>query len=218
MLCPNHRNTHVPLVKISRSACSREMAVSSVSVLAVGVHCLSSAQSRAAIRRMLLLVPRASFVISSAFLAATITMGETSAFSGYDAGKGGLLLAQDATPSQSASATTGIIPADRRTTWNPGLNAVGGIPNRTMTYVTLSPLGGSLDDTMVIQRALDTCPRGQVVKLSPGTFNINGKGLYFRRSECTLRGSGTGALGSGDGGIGSSKPTATPIAISLFSM
>jgi hypothetical protein len=149
---------------------------------------------------MLLLVLRASFVISSAFLAATITMGETSAFSGYDAGKGSLLLAQDATPSQSASATTGIIPADRRTTWNPGLNAVGGIPNRTMTYVTLSPLGGSLDDTMAIQRALDTCPRGQVVKLSPGTFNINGKGLYFRRPECTLRGSGTGALGSGDGG------------------
>jgi hypothetical protein len=39
-------------------------------------------------------------------------------------------------------------------------------------------------------RALDTCPRGQVVKLSPGTFNINGGGLRFRRSDCTLRGSG----------------------------
>jgi hypothetical protein len=159
---------------------------------------LSSARSRAAIRRMLLRVPRASFVIPSAFLAATITLG--SVFSGYDAGNGSLLLAQDATPSQSASAMTGIIPADRKTTWNPGLDAVGGIPNRTMTYVTLSPRGGSLDDTVAIQRALDTCPRGQVVKLSPGTFNINGNGLHFRRSECTLRGSGTGALGSGDGG------------------
>jgi hypothetical protein len=51
-----------------------------------------------------------------------------------------------------------------------------------MTYVTLSPLGGSLDDTMAIQRALDTYPRGQVAKLSPGTFNINGKGLYFRET------------------------------------
>ena len=84
----------------------------------------------------------------------------------------------------------------------PRTNAVGGIPNRTMTYVTLSPRGGSLDDTVAIQRALDTCPRGQVVELSPGTFNINGSGLHFRRSECTLRGSGTGALGSGDEGFG----------------
>jgi hypothetical protein len=149
---------------------------------------------------MLVRVPRASFVIPSALLAATITMGETSVFSGYDGGNGSLLLAQDATPSQSVSARTEIIPADRRTTWNPGLNAAGGIPNRTMTYVTLSPRGGSLDDTVAIQRALDNCPPGQVVKLSPGTFNINGNGLHFRRSECTLRGSGTGALGSGDGG------------------
>ena len=133
-------------------------------------------------------------------LTATITMGETDVFSGYDTGSGSLLLAQHATPPRSASATTGIIPADRRTTWNPGLNAVGGIPNRTTTYMTLSPRGGSLDDTMAIQSALDTCPRGQVVKLSPGTFNINGSGLHFRRPECTLRGSGTGALGSGDGG------------------
>jgi len=86
------------------------------------------------------------------------------------------------------------------TTWNPGLNAVGGIPDRTTTYQTLSPRGGSLDDTAAIQRALDTCPRGQVVKLSPGTFNINGGGLHFRRTDCTLRGSGTGALGSGNGG------------------
>jgi hypothetical protein len=159
---------------------------------------LSSAQSRAAIRRMLLRVPRASSVIPSALVAATVTLG--SIFSGYDAGNGSLLLAQDATPSQRASAMTGIIPADRRTTWNPGLNAVGGIPNRTMIYATLSPRGGSLDDTVAIERALDTCPRGQVVKLSPGTFNINGGGLHFRRSECTLRGSGTGAPGSGDGG------------------
>jgi hypothetical protein len=160
---------------------------------------LSSAQSRAAICRMFLLVGRASFVVPSAFLTATITMGEVSVFSSDDVGNS-ILLAQDGTPSQSASATTGIIPADRRTTWNPGLKAVGGIPNRTMTYVTLSPRGGALDDTAVIQRALDTCPRGQVVKLSPGTFNINGSGLHFRRSECTLRGSGTGAMGSGNGG------------------
>jgi hypothetical protein len=146
---------------------------------------------------MLLLVRRASLVIPSTFLAATITMGETSVSAGDDSGNGSLLLAQDASPSQSAG---GIIPADRMTTWNPGLNAAGGIPNRTTIWLTLSPRGGSLDDTARIQAALDSCPRGQVVKLNPGTFNINAGGLYFRRSECTLRGSGTGALGSGDGG------------------
>ena len=72
---------------------------------------------------------------------------------------------------------------------------MGGIPNRTMTCVTLSPLGGSLDDTMVIQRALDTYPRGQVVKLSPGTFNINGKGLYFRMMYIAWLGHGGAGIG-----------------------
>lgn len=164
---------------------------------------MSSIQSCAAICRVLLLVPRVSSVIPSVFLATTISLGGNSVFAGDDARHGGLLLAQDVTPSQRASATTptpGIIPADRITTWNPGLNAVGGIPNRTTIYLTLSPRGGALDDTGRIQGALDTCPRGQVVKLSPGTFNINGNGLTFRRSDCTLRGSGTGELGSGNGG------------------
>lgn len=39
-----------------------------------------------------------------------------------------------------------------------------------------------------------------MVKLSPGTFRIEGEGLRFRSSDCTLRGSGTGVLGSGEGG------------------
>jgi hypothetical protein len=111
-------------------------------------------------------------------------------------------LGPDTALSQGERAAThmaGIIPADRMTTWNPGLNAVGGIPNRTTIYQTLSPLGGSLDDTAAIQRALDACPPDQVVKLSSGTFNINGGGLHLR-TNCILRGSGTGALGSGDGG------------------
>jgi hypothetical protein len=155
-------------------------------------------QSLAGIRRTLLLVLCASF-----------------------AGNGNLLLAQGATLSESASTTTqtgGIIPADRMTTWNPGLNAVGGIPNRTTIYRTLSPRGGSLDDTAAIQSALDTCRPGQVVKLSPGTFNINGMGLHFKKSECTLRGSGTGALGSGNGGTRLIKADATQIGTSPFSM
>jgi hypothetical protein len=159
-------------------------------------------QSLAGMHRTLLLVLCASFVVLGALLAVTSTMGETSGFAGGDSGNGNLVLAQDTRILQSASATTQtgeIIPADRITTWNPGLDA-GGIPNRTTIYQTLSLRGGSLDDTAAIQKALDTCPRDQVVKLSSDTFNIAGGGLHFRTSDCTLRGSGTGALGSGNGG------------------
>ena len=142
-------------------------------------------------------------VVARVLLAATITMGQTRGLTGGGAEIGerqlptGNLLSQ---PENTATQSAGIIPDERMTTWNPGLNAVSGIPNRTTIYRTLSPRGGSLDDTAAIQRALDACPRGQVVKLSPGTFNINGGGLHIRGSDCTLRGSGTGKLGSGDGG------------------
>ena len=81
-----------------------------------------------------------------------------------------------------------VIPPDRLTTWNPGLNAAGGIPNRTTIYKTLSPSGG--DDTAAIQAALDSCPANQVVMLNPGTFNITGNGLAISRSNVVLRGSG----------------------------
>jgi hypothetical protein len=103
------------------------------------------------------------------------------------------------TPEAKATAAN-LIPADRMTTWNPGLNDVGGIPDRTTIFQTLAPRGDSLDDTAAIQRALDGCPPDQVVKLGPGTFNVNGAGLHIRKSGCTLRGSGTGELGSGKGG------------------
>jgi len=87
-----------------------------------------------------------------------------------------------------AGVNTSIIPSDRSTVWNPGLNAVGGIPNRTTIYKTLAPSGG--DDTTAIQNALDTCPANQVVKLGPGTFNLSGNGLSITQSSITLRGSG----------------------------
>jgi hypothetical protein len=154
-------------------------------------------------RHTFLLLLCASIVVPGTLLAVKNETGETRDFVGDGLENGTRLLAQDATNSQSASATTqttAIIPADRITTWNPGLTAMGGIPRRTTIYQTLSPRGGSLDDTAALQRVLDTCPPGQVVMLSPGTFNIDAPGLHFRRSDCTLRGSGTGALGSGNGG------------------
>src|SRR5260370_41924438 len=126
-------------------------------------------------RHTFLLVLCASIAVSGTLLAVRGKMGETNGFVGGDSANGDRLLAQDATPSESASGTTQtaeIIPADRMTTWNPGLNAVGGIPNRTTIYQTLSPRGGSLDDTAAIQGALNTCPPGQGVKLRPRTVNI----------------------------------------------
>ncbi len=155
------------------------------------------------VRRTLPVVLGAVFVFLGALLAVTSAVSETSGFSGDRSGNASRLLAEDTSLSQRENATTPmaeIIPGDRMTTWNPGLNAVGGIPNRTTIYQTISPRGNSLDDTTAIQRALDTCPRDQVVKLSLGTFNINAGGLHVRRSDCTLRGSGTGELGTGNGG------------------
>lgn len=92
-----------------------------------------------------------------------------------------------------------LIPEDRRTLWNPGVTyAGGGIPERSTICATLSPNGD--DDTGAIQDALNDCPEDQVVQLEAGTFRIAGDGLFFNRSYVTLRGSGTGDPGSGEGG------------------
>lgn len=87
------------------------------------------------------------------------------------------------------------VPADsmRFTTWNPGLNAVGGIPDRSTVYSTIkaSDYGnGTTDASAAIQAALNACPAGQVVLLSPGTFMVNGPTLSLNK-DVTLRGAGT---------------------------
>jgi hypothetical protein len=91
--------------------------------------------------------------------------------------------------------SSGIIPANRRTLWQPGLTYNGGIPNRTTIYTTLSPSGG--DDTPAIQTAINNCPAGQVVLLTAGTFSINGGGISVFNSNCTLRGAGPGTGATG---------------------
>jgi len=87
------------------------------------------------------------------------------------------------------------LPADRATAWRPGRMALGGIPSRTAQCgptVQASSYGdGSADATAAIQAALDACPEGQVVQLSPGTFTIDDDILYLR-SGVTLRGAGAG--------------------------
>ncbi|MFA5265036.1 MAG: fibronectin type III domain-containing protein, partial [Opitutaceae bacterium] len=82
------------------------------------------------------------------------------------------------------------LPADRATTWNPGLNSAGGIPNRTTISATLTPLGGGQDDSPQIRAAVNACPSGQVVLLSAGTFTVNN--LVLIDKAITLRGSGPG--------------------------
>jgi hypothetical protein len=91
-------------------------------------------------------------------------------------------------PAPPDKSLKGPIPADRLTTWNPGLNSVGGIPHRTTIFKTLLPSGE--DDTKAIQTALQECPADQVVQLGPGTFKIYGEGLAITRSHVVLRGSG----------------------------
>src|SRR5437899_2009024 len=96
--------------------------------------------------RRLRLVLCTSLVLPGMLLMITSKTGETNGVVN-DSESRSVLVAQDAARAQDASAitqATGIIPADRMTTWNPGLNAVGGIPNRTTIYRTLSPRGGSL--------------------------------------------------------------------------
>jgi hypothetical protein len=86
---------------------------------------------------------------------------------------------------------SGLLSSDRYTKWQPGVTYNGGIPARTTLCATLSPLGGSSDDTPQIQNAVNACPMGQTVKLNAGTFNINGSAIQMK-SNVTLRGSGPG--------------------------
>jgi len=84
-----------------------------------------------------------------------------------------------------------FLPSDRVTAWNPGLMGVGGIPARLQVCSTLRPRGGAADDKPQIQAAINTCPVGQVVQLSAGTFIIN-SGFLLINKAITLRGAGPG--------------------------
>ena len=88
-----------------------------------------------------------------------------------------------------------VLTADRRTVWNPGLNAVGGIPNRTTVCATVQAAtygNGAQDATTGIENAIAACPAGQVLQLSAGTFTINGGNYILLNKAITLRGAGPG--------------------------
>jgi hypothetical protein len=94
------------------------------------------------------------------------------------------------------AATADVLPPERRTIWNPGLNAVGGIPSVTAVCATVdaSTYGNGLTDaTAGIQAAIDACPAGQVVQLSAGDFLVDGSYPITISKGIVLRGAGPAA-------------------------
>jgi hypothetical protein len=92
------------------------------------------------------------------------------------------------------------LPAERMTTWQPGVTYNGGIPtNRTQCGATVTASGDTtgVKDQANIQTAINNCTANHYVLLGPGTFYIqvpsgNNGGLYIEQSNITLRGSGAG--------------------------
>ena len=92
----------------------------------------------------------------------------------------------------SAQVDTSIVPDPGRTTWAPGVQ--GGIPARPVicTTVQAGALGnGATDAAAAIQAAIASCPAGQTVSLSAGTFRVDSYVLLNK--GITLRGAGPDA-------------------------
>ncbi len=118
--------------------------------------------------------------------------------------------AEDVAQNPSASAVqgdsaAGILPSQRIVKWEPGLNAVGGVPSASWPiHATLSPSGG--DDTAAINKALAeagavaSAASPRVVKLAAGTFSVIDT-IWIRNSYVVLRGTAPTnfSIGGGDG-------------------
>jgi hypothetical protein len=103
----------------------------------------------------------------------------------------GCTAASDNDETDPAATGDYTLPSDRTYAWNPGLNAIGGIPGANWSiFRTIQPSGG--DDTATIESALDNCPNNGVVQLGSGVFHISGQGLAISGSNCVLRGTGPG--------------------------
>ncbi len=95
---------------------------------------------------------------------------------------------------QAHVAAADILPAGRRTIWNPGIP--GGIPVRTTVCATVNAStygNGTQNATDGIQAAIDACPVGQVVQLSAGDFLVNGPEPLTIDKGVVLRGMGAAA-------------------------
>src|SRR6266478_171916 len=89
-------------------------------------------------------------------------------------------------------ASAQLIPTDRLYPWNPGLTAVGGIPNRAAVCATVSLGNGVNDDSARIQTAINSCPPNGVVQLLAGTYVVNNP-IALSNQNITLRGAGAGS-------------------------
>jgi hypothetical protein len=99
------------------------------------------------------------------------------------------LIAAIFVPIAATAASAQLLPADRTTTWKPGIP--GGVPHRTTICATIAAstyANGAQDARAGIQAALDACPEGRVVMLSAGKFTVNNYLLIH--SGITLRGAG----------------------------
>ncbi len=125
---------------------------------------------------------------------------------------------QAAAPMSLPGAAARIAPADRQTTWNPGILSDGqlglpldadGIPRRTKVCATVDAArygDGVTDAAGAIQSAIDACPPGQVVYLPAGTYLIArtlsvDKGIVLRGAGrgtdgTRIRAKGSGATGA----------------------
>ena len=85
---------------------------------------------------------------------------------------------------------SGIVASSRAARWQPGVfggsGVAGGIPSRKITCATLSPGVTALQ----ISNAISSCPSGEVVFLSAGTYNISSPIIFNEISNVTLRGAG----------------------------
>ncbi len=121
----------------------------------------------------------------------TVTYSPSQALGpGQALGGAGVASGTTVTAFRTGTGGTGTYTVNKPQTVTSRAMTASGIPNRTKTYVTLSPSGG--DDTSRIQTALNHCPPGQVVLLTTGAFKISDPGLHFQSTSCTLRGSGPG--------------------------
>ena len=79
----------------------------------------------------------------------------------------------------------GLLSPSRATDWARA-GIPGGIPNSTVVCATLSPGATAAQ----INSAIASCPSGQVVSLSAGTYNLTSGIIFANKSDVTLRGAG----------------------------
>jgi hypothetical protein len=94
-------------------------------------------------------------------------------------------------------ATAEIIPTNRTAPWQGNVGVPGGIPARTTIYKNIvtdlrADPTGNMDAAPIINRAILSCPAGQVVYMPAGTFKIATAIYSQNKSNYTLRGAGQG--------------------------